>query len=565
MNGSTLVVLLSLWLVLTSSSDAKIVDAAGSITFFDLGAGDAFTYQAEIVYSDEGKESLRLPPYDRLVLNVMMPPENYTDLCEYPWQIVTPSIPAEEDEEGMNDNQNRTLSPTAHSNFNDSLLEDGISIPIEFDFSPIAFLVPLQRRRNGRNITDCDLLTKIRVALQYQREIIKDRQLWSIIFYNAHGDERDEGDERNTWGNRNSSTSEPNTHVHSMEMPANLDSTDIPGLDSLLLATISHTTGMKMREKIERAKEDIQKYLMIGDNITFAPYYLLHKGNPDWQFPVSLDRNTDLPFSEDDSHINGENDNPNKNPSENKDEDDYWASFTFFWIRFVLFIFIFCFPLLQCCRMWFAAGGRIELRRNDRGWITGVVHQPARQNWYDVVASVRNDYRNRIATAGRKKLTKEQVLALPEIEYTGRPEGSEVGDDHQNDKQAQVDVESVDSTKVDSEQEGMHTRETERNQTGSNSIDGPSFITNINTVCSICIEEFQHGEMVRLLPRCGHAFHTDCILPWLTERQEYCPFCKTAVLSLQETEERGEVTEGQQLEGGQGAADDSRQRQGESR
>jgi hypothetical protein len=33
-----------------------------------------------------------------------------------------------------------------------------------------------------------------------------------------------------------------------------------------------------------------------------------------------------------------------------------------------------------------------------------------------------------------------------------------------------------------------------------------------------------------LLPRCGHAFHTECILPWLTERQGCCPCCKALVV-----------------------------------
>merc|ERR1712151_1290290 len=56
-----------------------------------------------------------------------------------------------------------------------------------------------------------------------------------------------------------------------------------------------------------------------------------------------------------------------------------------------------------------------------------------------------------------------------------------------------------------------------------------------STICSICIEDFVDGEKLRLLPRCGHAFHTECILPWLTERQGCCPFCKCDVISPNET------------------------------
>jgi hypothetical protein len=54
--------------------------------------------------------------------------------------------------------------------------------------------------------------------------------------------------------------------------------------------------------------------------------------------------------------------------------------------------------------------------------------------------------------------------------------------------------------------------------------------TTMCSTCSICIDEFEEGEKLRLLPRCGHAFHTECILPWLTERQGCCPLCKTSVL-----------------------------------
>lgn len=57
------------------------------------------------------------------------------------------------------------------------------------------------------------------------------------------------------------------------------------------------------------------------------------------------------------------------------------------------------------------------------------------------------------------------------------------------------------------------------------------FTTSTSTTCSICIDEFEEGELVRLLPRCGHAYHTECILPWLCERQGHCPLCKVSVLS----------------------------------
>lgn len=46
--------------------------------------------------------------------------------------------------------------------------------------------------------------------------------------------------------------------------------------------------------------------------------------------------------------------------------------------------------------------------------------------------------------------------------------------------------------------------------------------------CAICIEEFAHGDKLRQLP-CQHEFHTECIIPWLTERHSCCPLCKSNV------------------------------------
>lgn len=47
--------------------------------------------------------------------------------------------------------------------------------------------------------------------------------------------------------------------------------------------------------------------------------------------------------------------------------------------------------------------------------------------------------------------------------------------------------------------------------------------------CSICICEYEHGEELRLLPKCGHIFHTECIMPWLTQKKNACPLCQKEV------------------------------------
>lgn len=50
------------------------------------------------------------------------------------------------------------------------------------------------------------------------------------------------------------------------------------------------------------------------------------------------------------------------------------------------------------------------------------------------------------------------------------------------------------------------------------------------STCAICIEEFQEGCKVRVLP-CGHTFHAECIDIWFIEKQPSltCPMCKGEV------------------------------------
>jgi len=53
-----------------------------------------------------------------------------------------------------------------------------------------------------------------------------------------------------------------------------------------------------------------------------------------------------------------------------------------------------------------------------------------------------------------------------------------------------------------------------------------------NAMCSICLEDYEQGEKLRMLP-CHHMFHTECIVPWLTERFPNCPLCKAQVIAGQ--------------------------------
>ncbi|KAL3529576.1 hypothetical protein ACH5RR_008898 [Cinchona calisaya] len=44
--------------------------------------------------------------------------------------------------------------------------------------------------------------------------------------------------------------------------------------------------------------------------------------------------------------------------------------------------------------------------------------------------------------------------------------------------------------------------------------------------CAVCLENFKDGEKCRLLPKCNHCFHADCIDSWLAKTAA-CPICRT--------------------------------------
>ncbi|KAF9166612.1 hypothetical protein BGX20_000169, partial [Mortierella sp. AD010] len=52
---------------------------------------------------------------------------------------------------------------------------------------------------------------------------------------------------------------------------------------------------------------------------------------------------------------------------------------------------------------------------------------------------------------------------------------------------------------------------------------------NAQTMCSICLSEYEVGDQVRTLP-CYHQYHTSCIDPWLLTVASLCPICKRDLL-----------------------------------
>ncbi|OIW02539.1 hypothetical protein TanjilG_12853 [Lupinus angustifolius] len=46
--------------------------------------------------------------------------------------------------------------------------------------------------------------------------------------------------------------------------------------------------------------------------------------------------------------------------------------------------------------------------------------------------------------------------------------------------------------------------------------------------CAICLKRFEDHELLRLLPKCNHAFHVECVDMWLNEHST-CPLCRDKV------------------------------------
>jgi len=52
--------------------------------------------------------------------------------------------------------------------------------------------------------------------------------------------------------------------------------------------------------------------------------------------------------------------------------------------------------------------------------------------------------------------------------------------------------------------------------------------------CSVCLSGLEKGEMVRILPSCGHVFHVQCIDAWFASHSS-CPFCRSEITAAAES------------------------------
>ncbi|XP_043714838.1 E3 ubiquitin-protein ligase ATL6-like [Telopea speciosissima] len=49
--------------------------------------------------------------------------------------------------------------------------------------------------------------------------------------------------------------------------------------------------------------------------------------------------------------------------------------------------------------------------------------------------------------------------------------------------------------------------------------------------CAVCLNEFVDEDTIRLLPKCDHVFHPDCIDTWLSKRTT-CPVCRANLVPV---------------------------------
>ena len=59
--------------------------------------------------------------------------------------------------------------------------------------------------------------------------------------------------------------------------------------------------------------------------------------------------------------------------------------------------------------------------------------------------------------------------------------------------------------------------------------------------CAVCLSELSEGEKARLLPRCNHGFHVDCIDMWFKSNST-CPLCRNPVAITEPNSEQNPET-----------------------
>lgn len=55
--------------------------------------------------------------------------------------------------------------------------------------------------------------------------------------------------------------------------------------------------------------------------------------------------------------------------------------------------------------------------------------------------------------------------------------------------------------------------------------------------CTVCLDRVTQGEKIRILPKCKHCYHVECIDAWL-ESHSTCPNCMDQVIPVSHQQQR---------------------------
>ncbi|CAB9530932.1 region, transmembrane domain- and RING domain-containing protein 1 [Seminavis robusta] len=463
-------------------------------------------------------------------VNLIIPPPSASHLCRFPEEAWATN-PWLAEEEAL---VNGTL-PALQNNItttNVTLLEEEIEIE------------PQVMARDNMNVAlfvsygGCQPSQKARVAAALRQNFTRYGTVTHLLIYN---------------NNRNAESMDD---LHTL-----MTFVDDKEFRDIGIIFVSTRSGVDIMEAIE-TEETRQR---------IASPFFFADGNELWYFPVSFREiqfdkysgsggplgggSSGSGFNSDGDPYSGNNFDPQQYPPaqrnvHNPDTDD------FYWFRLIVFSILVVSPCFRAAYLWYAGGARIRFRYNEDGRVVGLQYIPPMPYWFS--PRPEEPY---VPTATR--MTPEEVLALPEVVYEGSPCSDDEEEEEEDDQPVIVPTNTEPKTEISdapdhnnsttdlsesttktptaalSEIDNMTSSETVSHAATTDEEQGRStFSGGMQSTCSICIDDFEQGEKLRMLPRCRHMFHTECILPWLTERQGCCPLCKVEVIEQEPREQQ---------------------------